>query len=303
VSERTLKKLVVTLLAVTALWIVAGLLSNREGPVLASGEVASFFDGVDQAAVDLARLSGANGTVELERDGGNWTVKGFVSDSAVVDRFWAALAETTVGDLAATNPANHDRMGVSQDSAGRLEIRIEEEGRTILVGKRGPRFGTVYGRLPDDERVYVLEGDLGSHVNRRIEDWRSKRVVSADTGRVVRIEVESEDGSFVVVRGDSTWAFEEGGQADAPAMRGLLSEINDLRASGFLTAGDSLAALPRAGSMMAYSGTGEVLAHVTVGSGEGDRWVRAAGDDVLYRLPSYRVSRLVPSRGQMEPDA
>ncbi len=301
-SERALKRLVAVLLGVIALWIIAGRLPRGGGPIPASGTIASFFDGVDEKAVSEAWLSGSSGPIELHRQGDAWTVNGFVPDSAVVSRFWTVLSETTVGDLASMNPVNHDRMGVSQDSAVRLELRIGGERRVMLVGDRGPRFGTVYGRLPDEDQVYVLEGDLASLVGRRIDDWRSKRVLSTDTSRVFRIEVEGDGDSMVLLRGDSLWTFEEGGATDASAIRGLLGELSDLKASGFLTEGDSLATMPEGASTVAYSAAGEVLAHVTLGSGSGERWAKAEGNDVLYRLAAYQSSRIVPTRDQLEPD-
>ena len=48
---------------------------------------------------------------------------------------------------------------------------------------------------------------------------------------------------------------------------------------------------------------GNVLAEVTIGSGTSERWVKASGDDVIYRLASFRIDRITPTRERMEPSS
>jgi len=44
-----------------------------------------------------------------------------------------------VGDLVATNPANHERMGVSADSARTVELDVAGATRALMFGDEGPR--------------------------------------------------------------------------------------------------------------------------------------------------------------------
>ena len=169
------------------------------------------------------------------------------------------------------------------------------------MGKQGPRFGTAYGRLPGEDAVYVIEGDLRVHVRRRLDDWRDKEIVAIDSSRVSRIEVERDGDAYTLVRGDSAWSFEDGGEVDAFQVRNVLIELSSMIASGFLTEEDSLFALPQGGSNIAYSTDGDVLAEVTIGSGEGERWARTVGVDIVYRLSTFRVGRIAPTRDAVEP--
>jgi len=300
-SERTLKQLVGALVVVVGLWAIAALFSSGGGSIGAAGDIAGFFEGVDASTVSAVRLSGTGGPVELRREEATWTVNGFESDSSTVAGFLNVLSNLEVGDLVASNPANHDRMRISSDSAGSLEFEIDGDVRTMLIGKSGPRYATVYGRLPGADEVYLLEGDLRRQVIRRLEDWRNKRMVAIDTSAVQRLEIERDGPAFVLVRGDSAWTFEGGGDTDPVVVRGLLGELKGLLASGFLEEADSLAALAEGGSTIAYSQDGELLVEITIGSGERDRWARVLGSDVLYRLPAFRVDRVVPTREKVEP--
>lgn len=301
-TERTLKRLVGALAVAVALWIVAELISGGSGSIGASGEIAGFFDDVDAESLEAIRFEQADSTVELERGDGGWTVNGFPADSGAVQRLLDAIPELEVGDLTATNPANHGRMGVSEDSAASVDFVVAGETKTLLVGDAGRRFGTSYVRLPGADEVYLLEGDLGSHVRRGLDQWRNRVMASLDSAGVARIEVEKDGDAYVLVRGDSAWTFESGDPVQANAVQGILSELSRLVATGFVAEGDSIAALPTSSTTRALSEGGDVLAEIVVGEGTGERWARTTTDEYVYRVSSFRADRVAPPREDVVPE-
>lgn len=300
-SERTLKQLVGALVVAVVLWGAATLLAGGGGAIGGSGGISDFFSAFDAEAVDEVRVAGPQGSVVLMRSADGWRANGYDADQDAVERMLRALEGAEVGDLAATNPANHARMGLAADSAVQLSVTTGDESRTILVGDGGPRFGTAYGRLPDEDEVYLVDGDLRLHVRKPIDDWRDKEIVAVDTTAVARVEVERDGDAYILVRGDSVWTFEDGSEANATEVRSIMAELSAVIAAGFLSEGDSLLALPRGGANRALDGDGNVLADVTLGSGEGERWARAAGDSVVYRLSTFRVGRLAPPLDAVRP--
>jgi len=295
-SERMLKQLVGALFLTVALWAIVSFLSSGGGSIAASGEIADFFEELGEASIDGVRIAGPDGEVELARAGGDWTANGFPADSGAISRLLGVLGELAVGDLVATNPANHDRMGVSVDSAVSVDFDVGGDSRSILVGRQGRRYATSYVRLPGEDEVYLLEGDLRIQVLRRLDDWRDRKMASIDSAAVSRIEIERDGDAYTMVRGDSAWTFEGGGVVNPFAVVGVLSELSSLMASGFLADSDSIAVLEQGGTTVAYSDTGEVLAEITIGSGSGDRWARTVTADYLYRVSSFRVGRVAPTR-------
>jgi len=303
VSESTLKKLVGALAVVALLWVVALLLTRGGGSLDVPSDLAATFEGVTDATTDGVRFIGPDDTIELTRDGDAWRVNGFQADSGNVARFFSSVAEAQVGDLIATNPANHERMGVAGDSVRTLEIDTGGETRRLLVGGEGPRFSTAYVRLPDQDEVYLLEGGLRPHLIRRLDDWRNRKMLAIDTSRVARLDVSRAGDSFTLVRGDSAWTFEGGGPTVARQVTNVLEQLaGSLVASGFVPEGDSIAALPQDGATVAYSEAGDVLARVTFGSGSGERWAMAAGDSIRYRIASFRANLISPTRELVTPE-
>jgi hypothetical protein len=301
VSERTLKQLVGALALAVGVWLIATIFVRGGGSIGASGEIGRFFAGVDGSSVEAVTIRRGGDTIALERGPSGWTVNGFPADSTNVSRLTTALGEAVIGDLVATNPANHARMGVTDDSAAAVELDAGGVPRTILVGGAGRRFGTAYVRLPGADEVYLLDGDLRAQVVRDLDQWRNRTMVAIDTARVARVQVERDGDAYALVRGDSAWAFEGGGEVATAALNGVLSELARLVASGFLVEGDSIAGLETASTTRAYDANGDLLAEITVGSGEGDRWARTASDDYVYRVSSFRAGRIAPTREDAEP--
>ena len=302
-SERSLKQLVGALALVVGLWLIVSLVSRGGGSIGPPSDIGAVFEGVDATTVSAARFIQPSETVELRREDGAWRVNGFRADSGSVARFFEAVASAEGGDLAATNPANHERMGVAGDSTRTLEIDLGGETRTVLIGNAGPRLSTVYTRRPGEDEVYLLEGALRTHLTRNLDGWRNRRMVAIDTSLVRRIAVERDQDAFVVVRGDSAWTFEDGGAVVERQVQSVLQELaGALVAAGFVADGDSLAALPRAGSTVAYAESGDVLAEVSVGEGSGERWAMAAGDSVRYRIATFRANLITPTLESVTPE-
>jgi hypothetical protein len=300
-SERTLKQLVGALALAVGVWLVASLFSRGGGSIEASGEITGVLEGLDGASVEAVTVRRGGDTIVLERSGSRWAVNGYPADSGSVARLTIALDEAEIGDLVATNPANHARMGVAVDSATEVELTADGASRTLLVGDAGRQFGTAYVRLPDQDEVYLLVGDLRTHVVRELDAWRNRTMVAIDTAAVTRVEVERDGDAYALVRGDSTWTFEGGGDVAPAALSGVLSELGRLVATGFLAEGDSIAGLEQAAATRAYDAAGTVLAEITLGSGEGDRWARTASDEYVYRVSSFRANRVAPTREEAEP--
>lgn len=302
-SEQTLKTLVGALAVVAVLWVVATLVSSGGGEIEFPTEMGDIFEGVEPTTVSVVRFVRPEDTLQLAREGETWRINGFRADSGSVARFFTSVGEASVGDLVATNPANHERMGVSADSARVLEMEVGGETRSVLIGNAGPRATTAYARMPGQDEVYLLEGSVRAHVTRQLEDWRNRRMTQVDTSLVSRIAVQRDGDSYAVVRGDSAWTFEDGGAVEGSQVRSILDQLaGALVAAGFVADGDSLAALPPAGSTSAYSESGEVLAEVTIGEGSGERWAMAAGDSIRYRIAAFRVNLITPTRESVTPE-
>jgi hypothetical protein len=244
-------------------------------------------DGESLSAVEIA---GPADTIRLERGGDAWTVNGFQADSSAVARFLRAIDEVEVAAVVATNPANHARLGVAADSAWALTA---DGSGTVLLGKAGNRFRTSYARLPDTDRVSLIEGDLRSAAARPLFDWRNKVVLQADTAAVASIHVTRDGLEVVYERRDSTWTTGDE-EADATTVRNILQELAGLRASGFAPQD---AEMPDEADRLvrAMDAEGNEIAAVTLVEEETNFRVSTPASPHIFEIPSFRADRIAPA--------
>lgn len=294
-SAKTLRAAVFFLAAVTILYLGVRLLSGRGGGPPGDEGLDAALAALNDSTVRSLRVVGPSDTLRLTRSGSGWTVNGFPADSAALARLWEALSATQVGSVVATNPGNHARLGVAADSAWLLEAEAQDPAR-ILLGKRGSRYQTFFARLPDQDAVYQLEGDLHAAATRPLQDWRDKVVVALDTGAVARIDGVREGTSWSLSREGGAWLL-SGEPADSTAVRGILQELRRFQASGFH--GEDAEPGEPSRKLVALDATGDTLAVLELGGDNGSLWARTTGDPVVYEVPTWRADRIVPGSSEL----
>lgn len=298
-SKNVLQRLVIALAGLVVLYGVIRLAGGR-GPELAPGalELATELEGIDERTLEGATLSGPDYEIEVARTAGDWTVNGYEADSAAVARIFTALSDVEVGDLAAANPDNHERLGVAGHEAWMLEFRLSGgESRVVALGRVGNAFQTAYVRLPGSDEVYTVRGDLRGAFTRTLTDWRDKLIARVDVESIEAIEVERDGEVILVERDDAGWTVAGSGAVpDSASVANILDEVDEVRAIGFAEEGSGFPT-EDIRRMVAMSESGDTLLALEMAPVDAEYWVRAAGDDMIYRLAAFRATRIVP-----EPD-
>lgn len=313
-SERTLKRLMTVLGVLVVAWLVVKVVGVGRGfgPGEGGGEMATFLQGVDPGAITTVEFTGGtDATVRLERSGagGAWMVDGHPADSAQAASLVAALDSVGTGAPVSVNPDNHARMEVDSASARLMVLERDGGADTLLLGKAGPSYGTVYARLPGHDEVHLLQADLRAHAHRSAADWRSKRIAAVDTTAVGAVEVARDGSTFRLERADSVWTA-DGSPADPQAVRDLLSELAGLQAQSFPPADTTGAAERDPDRTVTVFGTdGSQLLVVRLwepeeggntsltGSAEGPA---ASQPDARFTFASWRADRLTPEAGAVK---
>ena len=299
-SEQTLKRILGALGILVVIWIISTLLSGRGGGgATPDGGVAALLEPLNETTVSAVRIVRPGQTVSLQRSGDAWTVNGNAADSSAVTRLWNALVEAEVGGVVANNPRNHERMGLSADSALTVDFTLADGGMaSVLVGKTGPIFPSGYVRLPDQDAVVVVSGDLRATLNQSVTDWRDKTILRVDTAAVVFVVLETDEGTHVAERSDSTWSI-DGGPANAGTIRSVLGELANFVAIGFVE--DREVFQENARRVIALGAEQDTLGAVVITGEAGTRHARTPGNDVVFEVASFRADRITPDIENLRP--
>jgi len=292
-SERALKRILVLAAVIAVAYLAARMLGSGPAGDGDGGPLADLVSGLEPEGITAVTFVRQADTVRLERSDGAWTVNGFAADSGAVAGFLGTVTGSGTGGVVARNPANHARLGVTEDSA--VAVTISREGAedvTLLVGDAGPSFPSVYVRLPGQDPVHLFQGRMRSPARRSVEQWRDREIVALDTAAVGRIEVTREGSTYALVRRDSSWTV-DGAAADGGEVSSLLRELSSLSGSGF--APDTASLGEPARRVVVTDREGDTLTVLSAHRGEGSTFRITAGDDPeVYEISSYRVDRLTP---------
>lgn len=250
-------------------------------------------------------------SVRLEEADGAWTVNGYPADSSLVRQLAEGLDSARVGRLVARSATNHARLGVSEDSARRIEIGpVGDPGTMFLMGRGGTDGRFV--RFPPSDDVFTVPAASVRLLGRSAEDWRDRVVAAVDTALVTRIAVRRNDESAPILLdrpdgGEAAQAWNlDGESADSAAVEALLQESAELIATGFPS--DSVAFAVDFGSPVAVlemfdsdgPGAAPALSLLFLTAPDAPEFlVRRADNALAYRISAAQAERLLPTRAML----
>jgi len=301
-SETTLKRILVVLAGLAVLYALIRVLDRFTGRSTDSGPLATVITALQNDTADafLIRQPGSEPLL-LARTSGAWSVNGVAADSGGITRLIDAIRNARVNDVVSTNAQNHDRLGVSADSAVQLTVRHGADSTVLLLGRNSPRGAGNYIRLPDQPETWEVAGDLRSAAARSLNDWRDKVMVRVDTARVAAILVHRDTQQFTLRRTAGVWrvynlrarADTAGAPADSLAAANILAELLRFEATAFAPDTATFAGSDQR-SVIATSAAGDTLAHLEFAGREYIWRARRFGDSTLMDAPSYRIDRIAP---------
>lgn len=293
-SESTLRRIILALVAFAVAWILVTLTRRGGAGARDDGEMALALHRLQQDTANAFTIAAAGeAPIEIANRGGAWTVNGMPADSDAVNRLRSAVSGAAVGDLVSTSPRNHERLGVGRDSAWSLVIHAGTRTDTLLVGKTARRTGYTYVRLPDHDQTWEVSGDLRSAAAHTIPDWRDKVMARVDTTAVARIEIARGDTTFALVKDAGGWKLDSGDAADSTAMHAVLAGLSRFAATSI--APDTVPFDgPDHRHVIALSAAGDTLADLAF-AGKDYTWLgRRAGNATVFNVASYSIDRLAP---------
>lgn len=294
-TERTLNRILLGVGVLVFAYLGAALLGGSpDGTAGDTNGPTDLLEAVSADRVESVRFAAPADTVRLERSDGGWTVNGRPADSATVRGFWSELEDARPEGPVARNPENHERMGVTDDGAVHVLFRLEGgEERELLVGSSGPAYPSAYVRIPDEDVVHLLHGEIRGAVERDADGWRDRTVARVDTSRVRRLEIDREGETYVVERDGSGWTV-DGEPADSAAVRRLVGGLASIRASGFPPDTATLEAPSH--RLVVTDAAGDTLLSLALLREEDAFRARArtAAGPTLYEVSGSLVDRLAP---------
>ena len=300
------------LMAMIALGIIAlivRVVASRPDELVLSGLLPITTDVVDGV---LIRSGDGESEAKLVRPGESqiWTIKNQPVFAPKLNVFWSLVADFDGAQLVATNPDNHERMGVADGQGAVLTFLVGDfEQEKFLIGNSTRQAGLCYLRRPGKTQVHAIEcpGPASNIFDPDPEGWRDSVVMAIPRGEIESVTFTYADEEFVLkIEGGEIIVTSGNDQefADVFQVERVMQVIEGLLATGF--ADDETArGLP--------FDTPDAVVRVVTGEGarnpttlvrflkreDGSYYVRTGARSTVYILSEGVAAQLLISRGEL----
>ena len=154
-----------------------------------------------------------------------------------------------------------------------------------------------YAKSNAVEGVYKVTSDLGTALDKTVDDFRNKKLF--DLGFTDPEKIEFHDGAkaYFLTKGGSDWFSADGKKVDAIGASGFVEKVRDLSASKFVDSGFGTVAL----ELTATSNGGKTFEKVSI-SKDGDHYVaKREGEPALYQLDPVVITGLEKAAEDLKP--
>jgi len=235
------------------------------------------------------RLGAEDSTIILELAGGEWRIMSPIEakpDRKVVDQLMEGLKKMELGEVVSSRPEMYATFGVDEETGRRVSLHSLSDSISFIAGRTAGMDET-YVRLSGGSDVYLTAGVPRHLLDRELDNWRDKSILSLVKTDVERITFEYPSQSYSLLRDEGGWAL-DGDSVDSDAVALLLSMLENLRADGFVDDGELQPEFTIEVTLV--GGKGERLYIGT--STDGGYPVMRDGDNTIFLLSERKVDRL-----------
>jgi len=195
------------------------------------------FQGVSAEEIDAIVLTASGGeSVRLERSDRGWSLAEpvqFPADEIRADGLASSLAGLS-SEAVFEDPEPLDEYGLASDPT--IRFWVGEAEHALHVGDKTPIAGNTYVKTGAGAQVYAVKSYHAGALSKSLDELRDSKILDFDRDAVERVEVSWPDGGVVLEKGEMGWRLLEPleAKADADSVDDLLSDLNFLRADGFI---------------------------------------------------------------------
>jgi hypothetical protein len=260
----------------------------------------------------------------IERRDGAWMLVEpveFPGDAFATDGLADTLA-TITSEAVLEDPQGPEEYGLDDAAARVVRFEADDASYELRLGNDAPVGSATYASTGASDAIYTVSRFRANSFDKSLDDLREKRILQFDRSTVARIEARWPDGAVVLERelaepdeaGEDAAEEAEAGKeaeveavgagpwrlvspvearADQQTVDGLLSDLEFLRANGFVDAPDASAAAgfdPPAFEVLLYARAGgEPIARLAVGGEQDDARLVRADRPTLYKIAAARL--------------
>jgi len=249
--------------------------------------------------VSRVEIDGKNGEIEFGRNKDEWQIlkpKPMRADSYTVGELVSKLTDARM-DLGSSDTAakESDAAFTHGSSVARVKVTDESSTEDLQIRKNKDSY---YAQSSAVEGTYKVNSDLANALDKKLEDFRNKKLFDFGYAEPAKLEVRSGAKSYSLMRGGQDW-WDNGKKMDEDSVSSLVSDLRDLSADKFVDSGFTTAEVEAS----VTSNDGKRVEKVLISKSGSNYIAKRDNDPALYQLATASVDELRKSLDGIKPAA
>lgn len=191
---------------------------------------------LDEASINKFEIKKKDSPpIVLAKDNsGNWRItepKPLGADQSTVTGALSSLSSLNSERLVEDKASDLKRYGLDQPA---IEVDVtEKDNKTqkLLMGDDTPAGGAVYAMLAGDPRVFTISSYNKTNVDKSLNDWRDKRLLTVNSDKISRVELIRKNQTIEFGRNKDEWQIlrPKPLRADSFQVSELVRKLTDAR--------------------------------------------------------------------------
>ncbi len=252
----------------------------------------------EQDKLSRVELSAKKQGIEFGRNKEQWQIvqpKPFRADDSKVEDLIRKLGDAKM-DLSASDEDQKKAAAAFSSGTAVATAKVTDASGTEELQVRKNK-NDYYAKSTAVEGVYKVGSDLGTALDKSVDEFRNKKLFDFGFTDPEKIELHAGGKAYFLTKGGSDWFSADGKKIDAIGAEALVQRVRDLAASKFVDSGFGTAEV----EITASSNGGKSVEKVLIAK-DGDHYVaKRDGEPALYQLDAVVATGLQKSAEGMKP--
>jgi Domain of unknown function (DUF4340) len=241
--------------------------------------------------ISRVEISGKNGEIEFGHNKDEWQIlkpKPMRADADAVSELVRKLTDARM-DLSGPDTAAKESASAFAHGTPVATVTLTDESAMQQLQLRKDK-DAYYAKSSVVEGAYKVGSDLGEALNKKVDDFRNKKLMSFGYSEPSKIEIRGGSKSYSLLRGGEDW-WDNGKKMDDASVESLISKLRDLSADKFVDSGFTSPVI----EATVTSSDGKRVEKVLISKSGSNYISKRENDPTLYELPATSVDELQKS--------
>jgi hypothetical protein len=226
--------------------------------------------------------------IEFSRDKEQWQIlkpEPFRAVGPTVDELVRKVTEAKMDSSPGTDESKAAATFASGSVIATAKVTTDAGTQQLEIRKNKDDY---YAKSSVIEGVYKVASDLGQALDKKLEDFRDKKVFELSPQDPGKIEIHDGAKTYLLTKGGDDWWSAEGKKFDKAGAQALVDKLSDLQASDFAKTGFGRTAL----EIGLTSADGKRVQKVLLSKGDKNSLARRNNEVTLYVLDAKAIEDL-----------